>query len=269
MNTANAPTQSPSPFFDAETLAGLNAAFRTSNGAEQVDTTAIRAVLRDSAHSHSGHSHSVESWGQHSHSLLDGGHSHNVQWCSPTGKHEHLISDPGHTYADANGVGRLDLTGAHTHPIFHPEGVYDPGHSHGGEKPWPFPAPGHTHVEHDEPGQFQPFNDLRPKAPAVYGVTLPGDGGPDAINVMDLPGNAKPFAERVADLATQYPAPKPDVCANCTPGVMLPDCMSDEQFEAALAAMSKHWNAAVDSFLAAWTAAQEQAAEGAIAAIAA
>ena len=180
MNTANAPTATPSPAFDAETLAGLNAAFgtkpaRTSDGGEQVDTTAIRAILRASAHSHG---------------------------------HAGLLPDPGH-----------------------------------------------THVEHDEPGQFQPFTDLRakPAAPAIYGVTLPGDGGPDAVK---LPADTRPFAERIADLAAQYPAPKPDVCANWTPGVMLPDCMTDEQFEAALAAMSEHWKAAIDTFLAAWTAAQ-------------
>lgn len=121
MNTANAPTATPSPAFDAETLAGLNAAFgttpaRTSEGGEQVDTTAIRTILRESASSH------------------------------------------------------------------------DIGARFGGE-------------------------------------------------------------------AANEPAHH---CA----GILSPDCMTEEQFEAALAAMSRNWNAAVDAFLAQWSA-EQLAAEGA------
>lgn len=41
-----------------------------------------------------------------------------------------------------------------------------------------------------------------------------------------------------------------DRCASLAPGVLLPECMTDQQFEEALAAMSRKWCAAVDAFLA-------------------
>ncbi|CAN7367862.1 YfbU family protein [Variovorax sp. LjRoot178] len=106
----------------------------------------LRAILRESASSHG-----------HELNLLDGSHSHSV-----TGRgHQHTL--------DGN------PTGSQSHS------VSDPGHSHGFAYP---PDPGHTHREHDKAGAFQPFTDLRPAAPTIYGVTLPGDGGPDAASVM-------------------------------------------------------------------------------------
>jgi hypothetical protein len=77
---SHAPTASSAPAFDADTLAGLTAAFgttplRTSEGGEQVDTTAIRAIraiLRDSARSHG-----------HELGMLEGAHAHAIWQPAP------------------------------------------------------------------------------------------------------------------------------------------------------------------------------------------